>query len=67
MPSRYLLDEWRLDYNRRRPHSVIGWHTPAAYAAQCDKSFAGAVPAATQAVPPVQSTHHQPILSRNMV
>ena len=28
------LEEWRRDYNTVRPHSRIGWLTPAAYAEQ---------------------------------
>ena len=31
--ARYVLDQWRNEYNHRRPHSGIGWQTPAAYAA----------------------------------
>jgi len=31
---RAALEEWRRDYNTVRPHSRIGWLTPAAYAAQ---------------------------------
>lgn len=42
--ARYVLDEWRLDYNHRRPHSGINWQTPAAFAA------------ATLAGPPVGAT-----------
>lgn len=32
--ARAALEEWRRDYNTVRPHSRIGWLTPAAYAAQ---------------------------------
>ena len=34
MQARLALEEWRRDYNTVRPHSGIGWLTPAAYAAQ---------------------------------
>ena len=30
--ARYVLDEWREDYNQRRPHGSLDWQTPAAYA-----------------------------------
>ena len=30
--ARVLLAGWRLDYNQDRPHSRIGWLTPAEYA-----------------------------------
>ena len=26
--SRYVLDEWRLDYNHRCPNSSLHWQTP---------------------------------------
>lgn len=32
--ARVSLEEWRRDYNTVRPHSRIGWLTPAAYAAK---------------------------------
>ena len=34
MQARLALHEWQHDYNTVRPHSRIGWLTPAAYAAQ---------------------------------
>ena len=43
--ARYVLDEWRLDYNHRRPHSSLNWQTPAAYAASLEEILAGAFPA----------------------
>ncbi len=33
MHARLELDAWREDYNHDRPHSALGWRTPAAYAA----------------------------------
>ena len=34
MQARLALEEWRRDYNTVRPHSRIGWLTPAERAAQ---------------------------------
>jgi putative transposase len=68
--ARYVLDAWRLEYNHRRPHSGIGWRTPAAFAATLEAKAAGTFPAATPAgpavpvrVPPAQPANHHPILS----
>jgi putative transposase len=33
--TRYVVDRWRLDYNHHRPHSMLNWMTPAAFAARC--------------------------------
>ncbi len=69
---RYVLDEWRLDYNHRRPHTSLNWEPPAAYAARLNEPAAGAFPAAPLADSPVgaaprpaaqQATTHSPILS----
>jgi len=32
--ARVTLEDWRHDYNTVRPHSRIGWLTPAVHAAQ---------------------------------
>jgi putative transposase len=32
--ARAALATWRADYNDERPHSVLGWQTPSAYAAR---------------------------------
>jgi len=57
--ARYVLDEWRIEYNERRPHSGIGWQTPASFATRLAGPPVGATP-----LPPAQpSVNHQPILS----
>jgi putative transposase len=33
--ARVLIEDWREDYNHRRPHSSLGMRTPAAFAAAC--------------------------------
>ena len=57
--ARYVLDEWRQEYNHRRPHSGINWKTPAAFAAA---TLAGPPVGATP-LPTAPPTNHQPILS----
>ena len=32
---KYVVERWRMDYNHYRPHSSLGYQTPAAYAEQC--------------------------------
>ena len=51
--ARYVLDEWRAEYNHRRPHGSLGWQTPAAYAAKLINRQAGAFPAASRVEFPV--------------
>lgn len=31
--ARRILEEWRQDYNSKRPHSALGWQSPEAYRA----------------------------------
>ena len=53
--------EWRTDYNEQRPHSSLGYQTPAEYARRC----AASTPASATPQPPFQqhSDLTQPILS----
>lgn len=69
--ARYVVDEWRLEYNHRRPHGGLAWQTPASFAAMIDDTAAGVFPAAPRAEPPfgaapltpVQHAKDSPILS----
>ena len=33
--AREVIEAWRHEYNERRPHSSLNYHTPAEFAAQC--------------------------------
>jgi transposase InsO family protein len=69
--ARMLLDQWRIEYNQRRPHGSLAWQTPASYAAQIESMPTGAFPSASRAESPLRATpfaptqyaEHSPILS----
>ena len=61
--ARVVLDQWRMDYNHRRPHGGLKWLTPAAFVAGLDDTASGVVLAAARGVSPVGAaplppTHH---------
>jgi len=35
---RYVVERWRLDYNHYRPHSSLGYMTPAGFAGLCRRT-----------------------------
>ena len=59
--ARVVISTWAEDYNQERPHSSLGYNTPAAFAAELDKQW----PASLR---PTGSAAHaiaQPALMRN--
>ena len=50
---RASLEEWRRDYNEVRPHSRIGWLTPAVRAAQFGPQWAGLLRIEASAARPI--------------
>jgi transposase InsO family protein len=48
--ARVVLDEWRMEYNHRRPHGGLKWITPAAHVSGLDDTASGAFPAAARGV-----------------
>jgi transposase InsO family protein len=40
--AKVLAEDWRLDYNHHRPHSSLGYKTPAQFAARCIPSASAA-------------------------
>ncbi|MFM7290236.1 MAG: transposase, partial [Planctomycetia bacterium] len=61
--ARVVLDQWRMDYNHRRPHGGLKWLTPAAFVAGLDDTASGVVSAASRGESPVGAaplppTHH---------
>ena len=34
--AKVIVEDWRLEYNNHRPHSSLGYMTPAAYATNCN-------------------------------
>ena len=63
--ARYVLDEWRQEYNHRRPHGGLNWQTPAAYAAKLVDRPARAFPAASRVESPVGAPPLLPTLHAN--
>ena len=49
--ARCAIADWIEDYNAERPHSSLGYATPAAYAAELEKQRAGLNPPVASPAP----------------
>ena len=54
--ARDKIATWALDYNTRRPHSSIGYQTPAAYAAHLTATGRSAAQCGSSTARPVAPT-----------
>jgi transposase InsO family protein len=54
---KYVVQRWRMDYNHYRPHSSLGYQTPAGFAEQCRK--AGCIKPQTPVDNGVPATSHE--------
>ena len=36
LEAQVLIEDWRIEYNTKRPHSSLGWLAPAAYTKRCE-------------------------------
>ena len=50
--AKMVVEDYRLDYNHRRPHSALGYVTPASFAARCGVVAADAALGAPPQTPP---------------
>ena len=50
--AKVVTEDYRLEYNHRRPHSSLGYATPAAYAVICEQAAAHAALGALPQTPP---------------
>ncbi|WP_246465618.1 transposase, partial [Novosphingobium jiangmenense] len=54
--ARVEIAAWVEDYNRERPHSSLGYATPAAFAAKLDKQWPASLRPTGSATQPIAST-----------
>lgn len=59
--ARVVIAAWAQDYNQERPHSSLGYETPAAFAAELDKQW----PASLRPTGSAAQAIAQPALMRN--
>jgi putative transposase len=63
---RSSLEEWRRDYNEVRPHSRIGWLTPAVHAAQFGPQWARPLRFEGSAAQPIATTVQMEKINRQI-
>ena len=61
--AQYVVDRWRMDYNHHRPHSRLGWQTPAEFSARCRDYGRCVLPGSASPHPPEHSKNLQPTLT----
>ena len=65
VPARIAIAAWVADYNQERPHSALGYETPAAFAAELNKQWpaplrpSGSAPQAIASTAPMRSNNRR--------
>jgi len=57
LEAKVLIEQWRIEYNQQRPHSSLGYQTPAEFAAQCSQPAFRATPSTP--VASINNTNNQ--------
>ena len=66
--ARIAINAWAKDYNHERPHSALGYATPAAFAAELNKQWpvplrpSGSAPQAIASTVPMRKNHSQALI-----
>ncbi len=66
--ARTAIAAWAEDYNQERPHSSLGYETPAAFAAELNKQWpaqlrpSGSAPQAIASAAPMRNNHGQALI-----